>query len=169
MDFEFRCHTCGEIHTGMPSLGADAPSSYFAIPEEERAARCELGSDDCVIDGTKFFIRGCLEIPVHGANAAFVWLVWISLSKESFIAWLEVHEEVHRSHMDPLMGALDSWFRPYPEMIDLKIRAHFRGHGLRPLIELEPTDHPLALEQCSGISVDRLAEIYEIELHGRDH
>jgi hypothetical protein len=37
-----------------------------------------------------------------------------------------------------------------------------------PLIELEPTDHPLALEQRSGISVDRVAEIYAIMMHGRD-
>jgi hypothetical protein len=33
---------------------------------------------------------------------------------------------------------------------------------------LEPTDHPLALEQRNGISVDRVAEIYAIMMHGRD-
>jgi hypothetical protein len=36
------------------------------------------------------------------------------------------------------------------------------------LIELEPTDHPLALEQRNGISPDRVAELYAIMMHGRD-
>jgi Uncharacterized protein conserved in bacteria (DUF2199) len=50
MEFEFRCQTCDEIHKGMPSFGAVAPPSYYAVPEAERASRCELGGDDCVID-----------------------------------------------------------------------------------------------------------------------
>ena len=45
---------------------------------------------------------------------------------------------------------------------------HLRDHGVRPFIELEPTDHPLALEQRNGISVDRAAEIYAIMMHGAD-
>ena len=36
---------------------------------------------------------------------------------------------------------------------------HFRGDGLRPAIELEPTDHPLAVDQRDGISLDRAWEI----------
>jgi hypothetical protein len=71
--FEFGCQTCGEIHKGMPGFGANAPLSYFAIPEAERASRCELGSDDCVIDHASFFVRGCLEIPVHGADKPLIW------------------------------------------------------------------------------------------------
>jgi len=65
MAFEFRCQTFGEIHEGMPGFGAAAPLSYYAIPEPKGASRCALGSDDCVIDRTSFFVRGCLEIPVH--------------------------------------------------------------------------------------------------------
>jgi hypothetical protein len=68
MGFEFRCQTCGEIHKGMPGFGAVAPLSYYAISESERASRCALGSDDCVIDRTSFYVRACLEIPVLGAD-----------------------------------------------------------------------------------------------------
>ena len=35
----------------------------------------------------------------------------------------------------------------------------------RPFIELEPTDHPLAVEQRSGITFDRLLELYAINGH----
>ena len=57
MAFEFRCQTCDEIHKGMPGFGADAPLSYYMIPEAERASRCDLGSDDCVIDQDFFCAR----------------------------------------------------------------------------------------------------------------
>jgi hypothetical protein len=36
---------------------------------------------------------------------------------------------------------------------------------VRPFIELEPTDHPLAIEQRTGISWERVREIAELVLH----
>jgi len=169
VEFEFTCQTCGDIHRGMPSFGADAPRSYFAIPEAERAARCDLGSDDCVIDGASFFVRGCLEIPVRGVDQPLMWGVWVSLSQESYVAWVKMFLEEHRSHVGPFFGWLNTWLKPYPETTNLKTHVHLRDHGFRPLIELEPTDHPLAAEQRNGISVERVAEIYAIMMHGRDH
>ena len=168
MGFEFRCQTCDEIHKGMPGFGAVAPRSYYAIAEAERALRCELGTDECVIDQASFFVRGCLEITVLGADEPLIWGVWVSLSEQHFIAWLRVFEQERRSHVGPFFGWLNAWLKPYPETINLKTQVHLRDHGLRPLIELEPTDHPLALEQRNGISVDRVAEIYAIMIHGRD-
>jgi hypothetical protein len=53
--------------------------------------------------------------------------------------------------------------------MDLKTRVHLRDDGLRPWIELEPTDHQLALEQRNAVSIDRVAEIYSIMVHGADH
>ncbi|WP_308294565.1 hypothetical protein [Streptomyces sp. RKAG290] len=41
--------------------------------------------------------------------------------------------------------------------------------GRRPLIELEPTDHPLAVEQRNGITLDRVREIAEAVQHAEDH
>ena len=48
------------------------------VTDNESAA--SLTSDDCVIDGTAFFVRGCIEIPVHGQADPFIWGVWVSLS-----------------------------------------------------------------------------------------
>ncbi len=33
---------------------------------------------------------------------------------------------------------------------------------MAPYVELEPTDHPLAIEQRNGITLDRVKEIEEI-------
>jgi hypothetical protein len=47
----------------------------------------------------------------------------------------------------------------------LKTNARTRPVGKRPLIELEPTDHPLAVEQRTGITQDRIREIAIAVLH----
>lgn len=45
---------------------------------------------------------------------------------------------------------------------NLKTRVHLRDNGVRPYIELEPTNHPLAVEQRPGIAVERVAEFMPI-------
>lgn len=168
MPFCFRCLSCGQVHEGMPSFGAEAPLNYYTVPEAERERRCFLGSDDCVIDEAHFFVRGCIEIPVHGESEPLVWGVWVSLSEQSFKAWVKSFHEERRSHIGPFFGWLNAWIKPYPETMNLKTRVHLRDYGTRPYIELEPTDHPLAVEQRTGISVRRVAEIYGLVVHGDD-
>ena len=165
MTFELTCSTCGEVHRGMPSFGTDAPQSYYAVPEEERESRCELGTDDCVIDGDSYFVRACVEIPVDGESEPFSWGVWVSLSEASFKQWIALFHEDKRSHIGPFFGWLNSWIKPYPDTMNIKTRVHLRDGGIRPLVELEPTEHPLAIEQREGISVQRVAEIYSQMVH----
>jgi hypothetical protein len=165
--FTFRCVCCGELQTGMPTFGATAPDFYFTIPEEEAEDRCELDTDHCIIDSKHFFVRGCLEIPVHGAAEPFIWGVWVSLSQQNFDAWQTTFGVAKRAHVGPFFGWLDAVLKPYPSTLNLKTMVHLRDDGIRPNIVLEPTDHPLAIEQREGISVDRLSEIYTIIMHGK--
>jgi hypothetical protein len=168
MPFEFTCSCCGEVHRGMPAFSARAPVSYYAIPEEERASRCKLGTDDCIIDGDKFFILGCIEVPVHGEDEPFSWGVWVSLSQTSYEQWRSCLGKKKRSHMGPFFGWLNAVLKPYPTEDDIKTRVHLRDDGIRPYIELEPTDFPLSVEQREGISPERAARLYEIMVHGED-
>jgi hypothetical protein len=166
MGFEFKCTTCGEIHKGIPAFGADRPLSYFEIPEGERDKRCDCSSDDCVIDKKWFFVRGNIEIPVHGEEDPFIWGVWVSLSEESFHKWIECFDKEKRSDIGPFFGWLNASLKPYPDTVNLKTKVHLRDKRTRPFIELEPIDHPLAIEQRNGISKERVAEIYSIMMHG---
>lgn len=166
--FSFTCTTCGKVHEGMPSFGADAPLSYYNVPEEERARRCALGSDDCVVDGKFFFVRGCIEIPVIGETEPFSWGVWVSLSEASFAEWVASYDVAERAHIGPFFGWLNAWLPPYPDTVGLKTMVHLRNDGIRPYIELEPTDHPLAIEQRDGISVERVADIHARIMHADD-
>lgn len=167
MAFKFVCSSCNEVHEGMPSFGAAAPLSYYDVPDHEREKRCDLGSDDCVIDEKYFFVRGCIEIPVHGEEEPFSWSVWVSLSEQSYLDWVKHFDVAKRSNCGPYFGWLNAWLKPYPDTINLKTQVHLRDDGFRPLIELEATHHPLAIEQREGITRERVAEIYAMMVHGR--
>ncbi len=151
----------------MPTFGFAYPIQYMDVPEAERAQRVFLTSDTCVIDDEHFFVRGCLEIPVLGSSEPFVWGVWVSLSEEHFFHFQELLGVEERAQHGPFFGWLCSPPRPYPDSLNLKTQVHLRNHGDRPRVELEPTEHPLALEQRNGITVERLAEIYELMAHGK--
>lgn len=166
MIFKFLCNGCGQVHEGMPALDAIAPLSYYGVPEQEREARCELGSDACIIDGSHYFVRGCLEIPVHGESEPLSWGVWVSLSENSFQQWCDTYESEKRSHVGPFFGWLNAALDPYPATASLKTHVHLRDGFVRPFIELEPTMHPLAVEQREGIPVARVAELYALVVHG---
>lgn len=166
-EFEFKCSCCGETHKGIPTFGANYPITVLQIPQEERDERVDLGSDDCVIDGKDFYVRGCIEIPVQGYDDPFVWGTWVSLSEESFLKFIEYFSQEKRSHIGPFFGWHCGDFKVYDvSCVNLKTKVHLRDNGIRPYIELEPTDHPLSVEQREGITKERLVEIYEAMMHG---
>jgi hypothetical protein len=162
----FVCRSCGQFHAELPmDFGAEAPLAYYSIPEAEREARCELTSDVCMIDEDEFFVRGCLEIPVLDGPRPFVWGVWTSLSKQNFKRMAELWETPGREKEPPYFGWLCTSLPLYPDTVLLKTNVHTRPVGQRPFVELRPTDHPLAVEQRKGITMDRVREIAEALLH----
>lgn len=166
--FEFKCRCCDEIHKGMPSLGSNAPNYYFSIPEDEIEKRTFLTSDTCVIDEEHFFVRGCLEIPVHGYDEVFSFAAWVSLSKENFEKFEDLYDEPIRDNNDPMFGWFSTWVWPfYEDTENIKSRIHLRNNGIRPSIELEPTEHPLAKAQWEGISPEQVIRIFEHYVHGK--
>ena len=163
--FRFKCRTCEEWHEGMPHLSAVAPLYYYAVPEAERTARSELTSDTCIVDDEFFFVRGVIEVPVEGLDEPFGWGVWVSLSEPNFREYMIHFEDPRRSELGPYFGWLSAAIAGYPDTENLKTHMQPREPGVRPLIELEPTDHPLAVEQRQGIDRARLTEIYEAAVH----
>jgi hypothetical protein len=162
---EYVCATCGERHEGLAGLTAAAPLYYYSVPELERSHRCRLDSDTCVVDEEFFFVRGCLEVPILGRPDPFIWGVWVSLSRKNFDTFLRLSDKDHRSHHGPFFGWLSASLKGYPQTENLKTMVHLRDHGHSPFIELEPTEHPLAVEQKSGITVERVSEILSTYFH----
>ncbi|WP_329176349.1 DUF2199 domain-containing protein [Streptomyces sp. NBC_01477] len=164
-DAGFICSRCGDHHAELP-LGYSIAAPDIWEPRFETDRDSTLSSDQCVIRGQHFFIRGLIEIPVIGGEDVFSWGVWVSLSKDNFARALEVWNTEGREAEKPYFGWLSTELALYSESTtDLKTNAHTRPVGSRPFIELEPTDHPLAVEQRTGITYDRVREIAAAVLH----
>jgi hypothetical protein len=150
----------------MPlSYGTDAPAHWD--PSLSGDGSSVLGPEQCIIQGQQFFIRGRLVISVlDAAETEFDWGVWVSLSQENFARTIKLWNSPGREDDPPYFGWLSTELPVYhPSTLLLKTHVHTQPVGQRPLIELEPTDHPLAVEQRTGITLARVQQIAETLLH----
>ncbi|WP_236241721.1 DUF2199 domain-containing protein [Streptomyces sp. CC228A] len=148
-------------------MNYSATAPYVWDPNFADAPDCLLSADQCVIQAQHYFVKGLIEIPVIGSDEVFSWGVWVSLSRENFSRAADLWDTPGRESEKPYFGWLTTELTIYsPTTINLKTNLHTRPVGERPLIELEPTDHPLAVEQRVGITMDRVREIAESLLHG---
>ena len=156
----FVCTHCKEWHTGLPLDWAyDAPHYWEQIPKAERDSRGHLNPDFCSIDEKDFFVRGLIEIPIIGSKERFMWGVWVSLSEQNFYRTIELWDSPKRIEEPPYFGWLSNNIDVYPNTLRLKTNVFTKHVDWRPFIELQPSDHPLAVEQRTGITVARVIEI----------
>jgi hypothetical protein len=91
--------------------------------------------------------------------------VWVSLSEANFERMSELWETLGRENEPAYFSWLSTSVPCYPDTLNLKAHVHNRPLGERPLVELEPTEHPLAVEQRDGITMARVKEIVECVMH----
>ena len=163
----FHCSTCGEWHDELPlDFGADVPDMVYDIPPSEHESRILGNSDFFVIDNQYYFARGVIEIPILEHEQTFNWGVWVSLSEKNFKRMTELLQSAEREK-EPLYFGWLCTALPYPEStLNLKTMVYTQPAGIRPKIDLEPTSHPLAVEQKQGITIERVQQIAEQLLHG---
>ncbi|MFF9198427.1 DUF2199 domain-containing protein [Streptomyces sp. NPDC014779] len=161
----FTCTCCGAHHAELPlHYAAEAPAVWE--PAFADADDCLLSADQCVVHGQHYFVKGLIEIPVLGSDETFSWGVWVSLSAENFARAADRWNTPGREAETPYFGWLTTDLLTYPvTTLNLKTHVHTRPVGRRFSIELEPTAHPLAVEQRTGITMDRVREIAATVLH----
>ncbi len=93
-------------------------------------------------------------------------MVWVSLSEKNFDRMCELWETEGREKEPPYFGWLSTALPCYTNTMNLKTHVHTQPVGERPLVELEPTNHPLSIEQQKGITMARVQEIAQCVLHG---
>ena len=168
--FSFMCSACGKEHTEPPHIAHHAPDPYVQASPEIRARDFTLTSDTCVMkEGTDtyFFIRCALLVPIVGIDEPFGWGIWVSLSETNYSRYISLPDE-DLQHEVPYFGWLMNSLPRYPETYGVKTEVYPQSGNKRPLIELEPGDHPLAIEQRDGISLKRAIELVTPYLHGPD-
>lgn len=148
------------------SFGAEAPYDYYLVPAEDREARTMLGSDQCLIDDQRCYVRGQLELPVVGSDQVFTWGVWLEVPLASFERMDELWEVEGREAEPPYTCTVATALPVYPSTLGLRALLATRPLGLRPAVMLEPSDHPLSREQQEGINWERVHALVSVTLHG---
>jgi hypothetical protein len=168
----WRCPACQDEHLGIFDLACGKPDHWSGSEEKAPNSALDLtgdflSEDFCVLAGEHFFVRAVLELPIAGGGGErFGFGVWSTLSRENFERYVETFDSGEQDGMGPWFGWFSNRLKGYPETLNLKCQVHPVGERQRPRIELEATEHPLAVEQQHHITFDRLLELYA--LHGHD-
>lgn len=154
----FTCRLCREPHTASLAYHSEAPHATAAIRSPERIA---FTTDQCVIDASSFYLRGRILLPVHGLPDPLVWGCWAEISPTNFVRTNELWQSEGRESQPPFPGWLESELPLYPSTLNLTLDVHTQPVGRRPHFTVTAANHPLAVEQRDGISLDRLYRIAE--------
>jgi len=153
----FLCPVCGQTHDELPHISTDYPEPYFTIPEGELATRVVWTPDTCVIDDEEHFIRGIVEVPVDDYPAPLGFNAWVSQSAEAFMAYIQNFES---ADLPPTRGYFATRLACYSRPTQfLATTVHFRGGGVRPRIVINATEHPLAIDQRTGITLSMACQM----------
>ena len=128
-----------------------------------------LSEDFCVLDGKYFMVRAVLMIPVVGLDDAFGFGCWSTLSRENFEAYIADFDTGEHADRDAMSGWLCNQLADYIGTDPLAVWVKPRPDRQRPLLWVMDNDHPLAIAQETGISAERVLEIFSHYGHGLRH
>lgn len=156
------CSTCGQEHDGLPTdWGFKLPDEVHELDYLQRYARTRANADLCTLDGSRYFFRGVLQIPLVEQDDTFGWGVWVEVERT-------VHDEYVRTFNDdestlPICaGKLVNVIPGYSETRGLPVEIQFHGGKSRPTFTFEgDVAHGLAHEQRMGMSNRRQHDILE--------
>jgi hypothetical protein len=162
----YQCTTCGQTHEELPDMAFRWPNQYFAVPEGDRVARVKGNTDICAIDEKAFLVRGVILVPIVGTSGHFGIGVWVSQSPVIFRTYLDNYNS---AAIGPFFGWLCNSIPFYtPDTWAMKTMVHFQGNNKRPVIELEPADHPLYRDYSQGVTLDRAWSIAHARYPGTE-
>ena len=156
-ELRWKCSTCDDWHNG-PCLdfGYNAPHYWT---KEDAQNTSFLNANYCAIEGSDFFVRGVIHLPIIGTTETFRWGVWGSLSKINFETLLKRDEVRSDSKVPPMFSWLSTKIEEYPDTLNLKMYANIQESNRRPHFSIDPTDHLLSQEYHQGIEPRRVREI----------
>lgn len=155
------------MHVLSMSYSIKAPAAAIAVPAAETADRVVMNAEQCVIDGREFYLRGRVPVPVHGLDEPFIWGVWAELSPKTFLRVHELWNTEGREAEPPFRAYLNSQLAVYGDTLNLELEVRTQPVGRRPHYFVVDAEHPLAVEQREGISLERLQEIAVAMAHPR--
>ena len=139
------------------------PIEVMDIPENERPERVWLDADICAIDDRQFFVKGLLDIPIQGVKEPLSWGLWVTQTEKELNAYEDalgtdragVVTQGQITVTMPGYSDLDQNGKNY--RLDCELIG--QRSGLRPTINLLPSEHILFRDHKFGISWARAIEL----------
>lgn len=160
------CSRCGARHEGVPLDWARDRPDYW---DGGRTEGDWLSDDLCTwtddAGQPSYFIRGVLPIPIPETGKELGYGVWSSLSATSFRRVVERWDEPARVDEPSYFGWLSNQILGYPDTLNLPLDVVVQEIDKRPVLMLHDGDHPLIQEQRRGVSMGRVQEIAELNMH----
>ena len=160
----------GRQFNGMFPIDFDHPHPWRHISLQVSGEdTLEFGDDRLTPDlcqvGEAFFIRGEIRLPLLGTKEALTYTPWVSVSVDTFKAYLERRNEGAfddlRSANGWIMNILQGW-----DMSSwLPGTLNFSAETPRPRIDVHPHHHPLSMAQRNGVNFDQVLDLYAASGH----
>jgi hypothetical protein len=161
--FRYKCASCDQIHEGLPDITFEMPDMCHDVDVKARAETVLLTSDFCIMEGRHYFIRCVMEAPVHGFSQRFGWGVWCKVDWKSYKLCWDRFEDSDNDGIAPLKGTLANNLRHYPDTLGRSCTIQLQNDRMRPLAMLDNAEHPLAIHQIEGMSLqEAIAQAREI-------
>ncbi len=158
----FVCPQCGKRHAGLPTdFGFQEPDEVFSLSYIPKYLKVRKNADFCTLDESRFFLRGCLQLPFTDRQGEFSWGVWVEVSHD--------HHDVYASQVlnnnfkqYRLDGRIANTIPAYRSTLNVPLHVLLEDGGKCPTLWLPPRSrHTLAREQQQGISARRQHELLE--------
>jgi hypothetical protein len=119
-----------------------------------------------VIDD-EYYLRGVIELPILGLDEVFLWSAWARVWQEDYEDFADhYHDEGRETTTGPYKGRLGNNLMGYdPTTLNLRCSIKVQRVGVRPLFIVDEPEHPLALEQRNGITLQRAQQIASLLYH----
>lgn len=168
--FQYTCSECGETHEGVPSIYFDKPFYYFEVEEaDQHLTEVREGGCSVVLDGERhYFVHCLLELHIHEMDEPLEIVMWMSLSAPNYEKFYALKGQEIGEDVAPMVGWLSSRIPTFEGMEELVGRIWLQDGDALPILELQPTDHPLSVCAQEGISKEQVVEILSVLGHGKD-
>ena len=148
------CSVCGDEHEGFPALAFKRPDYWLGL-SPFKTILGKADNDSCRTSDGHFFVRGVLEIPVlNGPEPKLDFGLWSTLSKANFRRYRKTFHDADQSKLGSMFGWVSNEINAFPGSTNQKCYVYPRDGRLRPLLEIEPSDHPLSLAYQNGITFE---------------
>jgi hypothetical protein len=156
-------------HCGKPASshelewGFGMPDAIFTLSKESRTERAVIDSDLCMLDRSRFFVRGVLYLPIHDAQRAFGIGFWSETDKKTF-DWYLTHYEADLFNEPPGSGYLANAFerKGYSKTLGVPVLINWGRERVRPTFKVVAPEHELYAEQTRGITLERAHELLSL-------